>query len=273
MLSAVGLVLPLPTVVSRHHGCWRAVHPLTATPEEEKQREKSRQGCWGREWETVGILTLKWFDTLGIIAGLVVGRERSHASERLIRMSPTPISWSGRSKHSTCHLSPYIPHLCSPLKGKPGNEVRRVEDKGSKTHVCMSVAGGGRVVESWPPNVTYLSCTATGPPECANAGQYMLGCERWKWGEKCLQLPRALSLESRSLTCTETARVGVMVMQRLMEISCRSQCWSDAGCPGGVLTVAVVVPQKLQLLFYQTSWSRAQMQEVLKFEGWRPSWL
>lgn len=40
-------------------------------------------------------------------------------------------------------------------------------------------------------------------------------------GEKCLQLPRDFSSERRSSRCTEETRVGVMVMQRLMEMSCR----------------------------------------------------
>lgn len=53
-------------------------------------------------------------------------------------------------------------------------------------------------------------------------------------GEKCLQLPRAFSSESRFLRRMEEERGGVMVMQQLMEISCRdSVLVCEAGGPGG----------------------------------------
>lgn len=100
---------------------------------------------------TVGILMLKWFDMFGIIAGSVVGGGRSGASQRLIGMSPMPISWSGRSERCTCHPCPHI--VGAPRKGQTRNCRTRTEDEGSKTCVCTSVDDGGRVAESWPPNV------------------------------------------------------------------------------------------------------------------------
>ena len=59
--------------------------------------EREGQGA-SEEREAVGILMLKWFDTLGIIASRAMGGERGSPTERLIRMSPKPISWSGRSE-------------------------------------------------------------------------------------------------------------------------------------------------------------------------------
>lgn len=100
------------------------------------------------------------------------------------------------------------------LRVQRHGEGRRVKD------TCGHQCGERTQDESLPPNIACLSCTATGPPECANAGQYMLGCESWK----CLQLPHAFSSERHFLRCAEKTRVGVMVMQRLMEMS----CWDSA---------------------------------------------
>ena len=59
--------------------------------------EREGQGGSGGRG-AVGILMLKWFDTLGIIASRAMGGGRGSPTERLIRMSPKPISWSGRSE-------------------------------------------------------------------------------------------------------------------------------------------------------------------------------
>lgn len=129
-------------------------------------------------------------------------------------------------RHSTCHPCPTLA-----LRPRAKRGMKRRKGKGWEG--VRKVCGVGWK-QPWPLNVTCFCCTATGPTECANAGCYMLGCERWKWGRSVCNSHVLSPWWELLLEVHRESRVRVTVMQRLMEISCPDSVlvWG-AGGPGG----------------------------------------
>lgn len=137
-----------------------------------------------------------------------------------VRMSPNPISASGRSEMQ--HLPPrltYTPPLC-PSKEQTQIVRCRVKNGGSKislqdVHATAIWVGGGGA-EHWPSNVACRA--ARGPSQRANAGQYMRGGS----GGRSVCKSHMLSPCKAAIEVDrDREKGGVMLMSQLMEISCQ----------------------------------------------------
>lgn len=172
---------------------------------------------------------LKWCDMLGIIAGSAVGgrgegeHNRSPASEcHQIRSQEVE-----GQKCSTCHPGSRTPHLYAPAKSRPQIVRCRVKNEGGSkislqdVHTpTIWVGVGGWVAEQWPSNVTCLCRAARGPSQRANAGHYMRGGS----GGRSVCNSHMLSPRQAAIEVDKGKEDrGVMIMPRLMEISCRDR--------------------------------------------------
>ena len=153
---------------------------------------------------------------LGIIAGLVVGGGRVKQCNRALDLNVTNadlMKW----KVGMLHLPPQ-PSQTPPLrfrKGQSGNLGEQVRERRVKD-VCVYECGGWR----HGGGVLTFQCHVSAAQQQAHPSVLMqagtCGNVRGGSGGEVFATPTWCSLR-----CVEKVRVGVMVMQRLMEMSCR----------------------------------------------------